>query len=377
MRVAFDFTSGAWQAAGIGRATRGLIAEILKLDDDLDLRPFYSGLRRSPLADGTFASTRHRPRRLPLPERAVLALWHKLRIPVPIELVTGRVDLVHSPDFVLPPSICRRSVVTVHDLTYVTHPDTAHPAQKRYLGRVVPRSVNRATRIIAVSTATRDDLVREYGVEADRIDIIYNGLDQLFARRPTDLQRQEVRRKFELPDRFALAVGTIQPRKNLVRMAEAVSVVRRRGEDIHFVHAGARGWLSEGVLAGLSELPGGFVRLLGPVDDRWLPALYAEAEMTMAASVAEGFMLPIIESMSMGTPVITANVSCMPEVAGEAAMLVDPRDPEAIADAVWRIATDQGLVEGLVHAGERRAADFGWPAAAAATLSVYRHALEV
>ena len=88
-------------------------------------------------------------------------------------------------------------------------------------------------------------------------------------------------------------------------------------------------------------------------------------------------MLPIIESMAMGTPVITANVSCMPEVAGEAAMLVDPLDPEAIADAVSRIAADRGLAEGLVHAGERRAAEFGWPAAAAATLSVYRHALEV
>ncbi len=377
MRVAFDFTSGAWQGAGIGRATRGLVSEILALGGDLDLRPFYSGLRRSQVAERTFAATPHRVRRLPLPERAVLAAWHKLRLPVPIELLTGRVDLVHSPDFVLPPSLCRRSVVTVHDLTYVTHPESADPAQKRYLDRVVPRSVERATRVIAVSAATRDDLVREYGLDPGRVDVIHNGLDNLFTRKPTELQRQEVCRRFGLPDRFALAVGTVQPRKNLLRMAKAVAVVRDRGQDLHFVHAGARGWLSEGVLDGMDALAGGFVRLLGPLDDSWLPALYAEAEMTVAASLAEGFMFPIIESMAMGTPVITSNVSCMPEVAGNAATLVDPLDIEAIAEAVSRMASEPDLVAELVLAGEARVANFDWADAAKATLASYRRVMEV
>ena len=377
MRVALDFTSGAWQAAGIGRATRGLVGGMLQMDREFDLRPFYSGLRRSPVAEQMFASTRHRPRRLPLPERALLAMWHRFRVPVPIELVTGFVDLVHSPDFVLPPSLCRRSVVTIHDLTYVTHPETAHPAQKRYLDKVVPRSVDRATRIIAVSAATRDDLVREYGLEPDRVDVIHNGLDGLFAGKPTELQRQEVRRRFGLPDRFALAVGTVQPRKNLLRMAQAVSVVRNLGHDIHFVHVGARGWLSEGVLDGLKDLSSGTVRMLGPLDDSWLPALYAEAEMTMAASLAEGFMFPIIESMAMGTPVITSNLSCMPEVAGNAALLVDPMDVDSIAAAVSQIATDRDVADGLIRAGERQVTEFSWLKAATATVSVYGQALKV
>ena len=377
VKVALDFTSGAWQIAGIGRATRGIVGALIEMDADLDLRPFYSGWRRSTVADAMFESTRYRARRVPLPERAVLALWHRLRLPAPIELVTGRVDLVHSPDFVLPPAICRRSVVTVHDLTYVTHPDTAHPAQKRYLDRVVPRSVERATRVIAVSAATRDDLVREYGVNPERVDVIHNGLDRIFARRPAEAQRQDARARFGLPDRFVLAVGTIQPRKNLVRMAQAVAEARARGQDIHFVHAGAAGWLAAGGIAGLEELDSGFVHRLGPVDDRWLPALYAEAEVTLAVSLAEGFMLPIIESMAMGTPVITSRASCMPEIAGEAALTVDPLDFAAIGDALLRILSDEDLAEGLKRAGEQRAAAFSWQTAAASTYVVYQRAAKV
>ena len=378
MRDALDITSGAWQIAGIGRATRGLVGGLIELDaPDLDLKPFYAGGRPAPIARLMFAGTRYRARRLPLPERAILALWHKLRVPLPIELVTGAVDLVHSPDFVLPPTRCRRSVVTVHDLTYVTHPETAHPAQKRYLDRVVPRSVERATRVIAVSAATRDDLVREYGVRPERIEVIHNGLDKNFARRPTGPQRQDARARFGLPPRFVLAVGTIQPRKNLVRMARAVAVARARGHDIHFVHVGAAGWLSEGVFAGLDDLDDGFVHRLGPVDDRWLPALYAEAEITLAVSLAEGFMLPIIESMAMGTPVITSRASCMPEIAGEAAELVDPLDVAEIGEAIVGLLDDTDRAELLTRAGEARAGAFGWADAAASTHALYQRVAEV
>jgi glycosyltransferase involved in cell wall biosynthesis len=378
MRVALDFTSGAWQIAGIGRATRGLVGGLIELDAaGLDLKPFYSGGRPSAIARATFAGTRYRARRLPLPERVVLALWHKLRAPLPIELVTGSVDLVHSPDFVLPPARCRRAVVTVHDLTYVTHPETAHPAQKRYLDRVVPRSVERATRVIAVSAATRDDLVGEYGVAPEKIDVVHNGLDANFAVRPTEPQRRDARARFGLPERFVLAVGTIQPRKNLVRTAQAVAAVRARGQDIHLVHVGAAGWLSEGVFAGLEGLDDGFVHRLGPVDDRWLPALYAEAEITLAVSLAEGFMLPIIESMAMGTPVITSRASCMPEIAGEAAELVDPLDVAEIAEAIVRVLDDRDLAERLTRAGEARAGAFSWADSAAATHAIYRQVAEV
>ncbi|MDP6348665.1 MAG: glycosyltransferase family 1 protein [Chloroflexota bacterium] len=378
MRVALDFTSGAWQIAGIGRATRGLVGGLIELGaPDLDLRSFYTGGRPSAIVRATFAGTRYRARRLPLPERVVLALWHKLRLPLPIELMTGAVDLVHSPDFVLPPARCDRAVVTVHDLTYVTHPETAHPAQKRYLDRVVPRSVERATRVIAVSAATRDDLVSEYGVAPEKIDVIHNGLDANFAVRPTGPQRRDARARFGLPERFVLAVGTIQPRKNLVRTAQAVAAARARGHDIHFVQVGAAGWLSEGVLGGLEEVGDGFVHRLGPVDDRWLPALYAEAEVTLAVSLAEGFMLPVIESMAMGTPVITSRVSCMPEIAGAAAELVDPLDVAEIGEAIVRVLDDRDLAERLTRAGEVRAGSFGWADSAAATYAIYRQVAEV
>jgi glycosyltransferase involved in cell wall biosynthesis len=373
MRVAFDFTSGAWQKAGIGRATRGLIQGIMELDCMLDLRPFYSGVRQSSIADEMFAAAPYRLRRIPLSERLVLAAWHRFRLPCPVEMFTGRVDLVHSPDFVLPPSLCSKSIVTIHDLSYVTHPETSHPAQKRYLDKVVPRSVEKANRIIAVSAATRDDLVREYGVDPGRVEVIHNGLDRIFSRMPTRAQCDSVRRLYDLPDRFVLAVGTIQPRKNLRRMIRAVSAVRKRGDDVHLVHAGAPGWLSEDVLEEMEGLE--YVRVLGPVDDMCMPPLYAEAEMTMAASLTEGFMFPVIESMAMGTPVITSNVSSMPEVAGEAAIHVDPLDIEGMAEAIWNIIDNPDVAHRLVRDGIRRAKEFEWTAAAEATLGAYRRAL--
>jgi alpha-1,3-rhamnosyl/mannosyltransferase len=207
--------------------------------------------------------------------------------------------------------------------------------------------------------------------------VIHNGLDANFARRPTASQRQDARARFALPDRFVLAVGTIQPRKNLVRTAQAVAMARARGHDIHFVHVGAAGWLSEGVLAGLEDLDDGFVHRLGPVDDRWLPALYAEAEITLTVSLAEGFMLPIIESMAMGTPVITSQASCMPEIAGAAAELVDPLDVAEIGEAIVEVLDDRDLAERLTRAGEARAGAFNWADSAAATYAIYRQVAEV
>lgn len=292
-----------------------------------------------------------------------------------MELALGRLDLFHSPDFVLPPLLTKTSVVTIHDLSFVTHAETAHPAQKRFLDSAVPRAVERATRVIAVSEATRRDVIAIYGAPADKVQVVYNGLDRIFLRAPPASLLDEAKRRFNLPPRFALSGGTLQPRKNLPNAVAAVALARRQGHDIQLVHFGAKGWLSEGVYAAVEKLDDGFVHLLGAVDDRWLPALYALAELTLAVSKAEGFMLPIIESMALGTPVITANVSSMPEVAGDAALLASPDNVDEIAAAIGSLLTDPALAGKLVVAGRSRAARFTWEDAAEQTEAVYRSAL--
>jgi len=298
-------------------------------------------------------------------------------VPLPVETVTGRIDIFHSPDFVLPPMLARAAVVTIHDLSYVTHPATAHPAQKRFLDAAVPRSVERASRVIAVSEATRGDLVELYDVPAAKVEVIHNGLDPIFRAPPSEELLAEVRRRFQLPARFVLAAGTVQPRKNLPAAAAAVAAIRRRGIDLHLVHFGAPGWLCDSVYRDLERLDeGGFIHLLGPVEDRWLPALYALAGATLAVSLAEGFMFPIVESMAIGTPVVASNVSSMPEVAGGAALLVDPLSVEEIADAVMRVLGDRSLAAGMRSQGLQRAGTFTWEKSAERTESVYLAALE-
>ena len=306
----------------------------------------------------------------------MLALWQKLGIPLPVEVAVGRVDLVHGPDFVLPPSLARSAVVTVHDLSYVTHPDTAHPAQKRYLDLAVPRAVERATMVIAVSHATRSDVIELYGANPEKIAVVHNGLDPIFQRESTAAARKQAAALVGPFGTFALSVGTVQPRKNIPAMAAAVGRLRKQGHDIHYVHAGAEGWLSDRVHSEIVAIDDGFVHFLGPVTDDVLKALYEFAFVTLAVSKAEGFMFPIIESMAMGTPVVTSNLSSMPEVAGDAALMVSPGEVDEIAAAVEQIIGDEGVLRDLTEKGLRRSLEFSWADAAEKTESVYRKALD-
>ena len=376
IRIGFDFTSGAWQGAGIGRVTRGLLQKLLKRDTGFAYQPFYPGVEPSERAIDFFRKTPVRCRRIPMSERLWLAVSQKLRVPVPMQLALGRFDVYHGPDFVVPAWPGMRSVVTVHDLTYVTHPETAHPAQKRYLDSATPRAIERSSRVIAVSEATRSDVIDVYNVRPELVHVVHNGLDPFFSEpsSPDSLGRaRQLVGSFPL---FALSVGTIQPRKNLPTMAKSVGLARRRGLDIHLVHVGAEGWLSDEVYSGVAEADDGFVHFLGPLDDPLLKALYQLARVTLAVSKAEGFMIPIIESMAMGTPVITANVSSMPEVAGAAALLASPDNPDEIAEGIVRVFNQPGLAESLNSRGRLRAAEFTWEAAAEKTETAYRAALE-
>lgn len=375
MKVAFDATAAAWQIAGIGRSGRGLLKALPDACRQLEIKAFYSGFRRSGLLEdgvleGVWSGTR-----IPLHPRISFALWHKLRLPVPVELFAGRFDILHSPDFVLPPSICDRRIVTIHDLTYLTHPQTAVPSLRKHLEKSVERSVASADRIIAVSTETAVQITKHYGVPSSSIDVIYNGIDTKFLRVPCREAIDFVRGRYSLPERFVLVVGTLQPRKNLLKVVEAVKLIRQTHGDLGLIHVGPRGWISEKDLSDIVAQGEGFLQLLGPVPDAQLPAIYSQAVMTAAVSLAEGFMLPIVESMAVGTPVITSNTSCMPEIAGGAAMLVDPLDEKSIADSIEALIDDNGLHEDLVARGKIRSAGFSWSEAAEKTVDCYQKVL--
>lgn len=371
LTVGFDATAAARQSAGIGRYTRELLFALGLRADTTRYRLFFCAggeLRgRLPSLDDRF-----RARALPISDRVTNAVWHRARLPIPVQAITGRIDLFHSPDFTLPPTWRTPSVVTVHDLAFLTVPECAYPTLRAYLETVVPRSIRRATRIIAVSESTKRDIVARIGVPPERVEVVYEGVSEPFA--PGCAGHEDERqllRAVGIDGPFLLSVGTLEPRKNYPRLLTAYRLLRDRGIDLPLVIAGGEGWLYEPVYAALDALAlRPHVRFLTP-DDALLVALYGQAAAFVYPSLYEGFGIPPLEALARGAPSAVSNTSSLPEVVGDAALTFDPTEPEAIAGALERLLTDTALADRLRRSGPPRAAAFTWDRAAAETHAVY------
>ena len=375
-RIAIDYTPAIEQSGGIGRYVRDLTAALAGLDQANDYRLFVSGAAAGTLPPAA-ANIQWRP--TAITPRWLARIWHRARLPLPVELFTGKVDLFHATDFVLPYTLpSTRTLLTVHDLSFVRVPEAASPPLKAYLDAVVPRSVERADHVLADSAATKDDLMELYKTPADKITVLYSAVDQRFRRVSDSRKLESTRAKYGLAGlSYLLSVGTVQPRKNYSRVIKALAEARSSGLDLHYAIAGGKGWLETEMQQTIASTGmGDFVHLLGYVDDEDLPALYSGSRMLLMPSLYEGFGLPILEAMACGVPVITSNISSLPEVAGDAAILIDPADPAALRDAIIAVDTDSTLREQLVESGYRQAGKFSWQRSASQLLSVYRSLLE-
>lgn len=375
--IGIDYTAAHEQGAGIGRYVRELVRALAALDDSTSYRLFVAGAQRRalpPLPGANFAW--HPTRITPL---WFARLWHRLQLPLPVEAFTGPVRLFHATDFTLPPTLPgTRTLLTVHDLSFVRAPETTTPVLKAYLDAVVPRSVRRATHVLADSQATKDDLVELYGTPPDKVTVLLGGVNPEF-RPVTDAgARQAARARYDLPPNpYVFSVGTVQPRKNYARLIEALAALGPQYADYHLVIAGGRGWLDAPIYQTVRDLGmGERVHFTGFARDEDLPALYSDAVCLAYPSLYEGIGLPVLEAMACGTPVVTSTVSSLPEVAGDAALLVDPYDVEALAGALRRLLDDSALRETLIARGTHQAAFFTWERAAAQLLAVYRQMVQ-
>jgi glycosyltransferase involved in cell wall biosynthesis len=239
----------------------------------------------------------------------------------------------------------------------------------------MPLFCRRASAIIAVSQATKDDLVRLYGLDPAKITVVHEAAAPHFAP-ASPAQIASARARYSLPDRYVLHVGTIEPRKNLDRLLEAVQRLRAGGEDVQLVIVGSKGWLYHSFFQRLEELAlGDAVRLPGYVPDVDLPAVYSGAGLVTVPSLYEGFGLPVLEAMACGAPVVCSNSSSLPEVGGDAARYFEPTDVVAMADAIQTVWRDQTLRGQMRQDGLARAARFSWARAAEETLAVYNQAI--
>ncbi|MFL5919191.1 MAG: glycosyltransferase family 4 protein [Gaiellaceae bacterium] len=324
IRVAIDVSPLVQTRAGTARYLKALLRELRARDDvEPQTRSFGSAGRASTLARDGF--------------------WYPV--------VLGReqkADVLHCPTYRGPLRPARPLVVTVHDLAVFRHPRAFNRWTRTYSPRVVPRVLGGATRVIAVSEFTRRELISVLRVPDDKIRVVPNGVEDEFTDNGPAAEGE-----------YVLAVGTLEPRKNLARLVDAA-----RRSDVELRVVGARGW-------GGVDVGGNGVRWLGEVDDAELARLYRGALCVAYPSLYEGFGIPVLEAMACGTPVVTTRGTAMEEIADGAAVLVDTSDPAEIAAGIERAASER---ESLVTRGLARARAFRWDAVADATVGVYREA---
>jgi glycosyltransferase involved in cell wall biosynthesis len=355
---------------GVGRYVRALAGH-LPMEAAVDRGAVEFLVARHPhrqlAAAGLPPAATHR---LAWPGRLLTRTWVTLRRPsLPAGLLED-LDLVHATSAAVPPTRGRPLVATVHDLAFRHYPEAYPAAGRRYHERSARIVADEAARVLVPSEATARDLAELYGVDRGRVTITPLGAEV-----PPDPDRAGAQRLLHdlgVRGPFLLAVGTLEPRKNLPRLLDAFGEAAAGLPDHWLVVVGPVGW-------GPRLRPtwdSVRVKLAGPVGDRLLHALYQAADGLAYPSLYEGFGLPVLEAMANGTPVLTSDRSSLPEVAGDAALLVDPLDRAAIAAGLVRLAGDDALRRRLVEAGRRRAAGFTWRATAAATWATYRQVAE-
>lgn len=295
-----------------------------------------------------------------------------------IECLIRPPDVLFIPAHTLP--LIRRprlkTVVTIHGLEYQYLPEYYQFPQKLYLNKSTEMVAKYADRIIAVSQWTKKQLIEQLGAKASKIKVIHEGVGDRFVKRQSNETRgvnkqwlRQIKKKYQLGERYILFVGTIQPRKNLVRLIEALAGIKDKKIDL--VIAGKKGWMYQEILKAPSRLGvANRVKFVGRVADADLPAIYAGAEIFAWPSLMEGFGLPVLEAMAMGIPVVTSNRGALPEVAGKAALLVEPEQTADLVKAIDLLIDNQDLRQGLREKGYRQVKKFSWEKAAEKTLKL-------
>lgn len=371
MRIGIDARLVYYQRAGIASYTLGLLHGLAAIGTTHDIQVLQS--RRDTDEYGLPPNFHRRPMWTPCHhrfEREALA----------VELLGAGLDVLHSPDFIPPRRLFsqRRSVITVHDLAFLKYPEVLTPESQRYYGQIGP-AVEQADAVIAVSENTKRDLMAFLDAPEEKIVVIPEAPDPIYKPLDDASAVAAVASGHGLIGPYFLFVGTIEPKKNIGNLIQAYALFRQmapaaeRLPDLAIV--GRKGWLYADVyeLAGRLGLHDS-VRFVGPVSRADLPFLYRGALALTYPSIYEGFGLPVLEAMASGTPVITSNVSSLPEVAGEAAISVDPTSVEAIAEGLHRVWSSPETRADLRRRGLARAALFSWENTARETLMVYEQA---
>jgi glycosyltransferase involved in cell wall biosynthesis len=374
MAIYIDISAAVHGRAGLGRYAESL-ARALVQEYPKRFAFFYNRDREtSPLAGLERVPTRtvcagYRPWRM--------AVWLGQFLGIDFERLVPEAELYHATEHLLLPLKRVPAVLTVHDLIYHLFPEHHKPLNYWFLNQAMPLFVQRAKAVIAVSKSTKQDLIRCYGVHPDKVTVVYEAAAPHF-RSVSPEAMAAVRARYGLPEDFVLTVGTIEPRKNLSRLLDAVQRLRHKGDNARLVVVGSKGWLYEGFFRRLEELQlGNAILLPGYVPDADLPAVYSAAKVFALPSLYEGFGLSVLEAMACGTAVVCSRASSLPEIGGDAARYFDPTDVEEMAEAIGAVWHDEALRAEMSRRGLAQAARFSWARAAEETMAIYQHAMSL
>jgi glycosyltransferase involved in cell wall biosynthesis len=365
MHIGIDCRLPFYRMGGISQYTIHLIEALAKIDRENRYTIFHSrkdGRSYLPSAPNFQRKNLWTPPHHRFERRALAA-----------ELLPSRLDVFHSPDFIPPAAGAKRTVITIHDLNFIFYPEFLTAESVRYYRDQIAWAVDRADHIAADSEATRRDVIEQLGTPPEKITTIHLAANPLYARPFPQSAINETLRQYNLPRGFVLAVGTLEPRKNLPLLLRAYGkMVAETAVDAPLVLVGGKGWIYDEIFAAIEAL--GLreqVRHLSGISDEQLAHLYHAAGLLATPSKYEGFGLPALEAMQCGCPVIVSSSGSLPEVVGEAGLLLDPDDETAWAEVMARVLLDAELRAEMAADGRIRAAKFTWEKTARATLALY------
>lgn len=367
MRIGIDARIVQYVRGGIPNYVLRLLRSLAQLDRDTDYYVLHSRKDRNPS--------------LPGPNFQPVACWtpphNRLeRWALGVEVAQLGLDLLHTTDFIPPALGYRRSVITVHDLTFLHYPQFLTAESHRYYNQQIEWAVRRADHILADSYASKSDLATLLDVPSEKVTVVHLAADPVFRPLP-EAEAERIAAHYALEPGYLLCVGTLEPRKNLPGLFRSYRLLLDAGvTPACLVLVGSKGWLYDEIFERVEELHlGERVHFLHGVPDGDLAGLYNAASLSVTPSFYEGFGLPALEAMACGTPVVVADRSSLPEVVGEAGLLVDPDDPDDIAQALTCVLTDDLLRARMRELGLAQAARFTWERTAEETLAVYRAVL--
>ncbi len=384
MKVFFDGTPFLLEKTGIGHYTENLLTHLLKADPDLQAGLLAFSLR------GGHRLSRSAPelpglevRGFNLPANFLYyRLWKRTEI-LPAESFLGDFDIFHATNYQAPALRRARLVSTVHDINFVRFPEMQSKGIRRFI-QSLPGLLQRSRKVLADSRFTAEELMDAFRLPEEKLTVVYPGLNPVFYRVPTAEETEMAQRAYCLERPYLAYVGNMHPRKNLATLLEAFNLLRRRGREhkLAVIGGGGLGRLNNAEYRKLMRRVADLgleeeVVFTGYVPDERLVSLLVQSDMLVFPSIYEGFGLPPLEAMACGVPVVTSNRASLPEVVGDAALLVeDPLDPEEIADKVETLLEDASLRERMVRKGRERARMFTWERAARKVREIYDRAVE-